>query len=150
MIGLEQFSKSLVARLARASAAEQRAASIAAVEFAINRAKLEDSRVAAALATLRANQILPKKDRTDIEKLTAELDEAYFALQEAAEEGTATTEEYLAMFAKARAAAALGFAGIEDPFRAATEAIYEAAATIISDDKRELLALIESQLKTGP
>ena len=41
--------------------------------------------------------------------------------------------------------AALSFAGGEDPFEAATEAIYEAAATV--DDKRELVAIIESMLK---
>jgi hypothetical protein len=45
------------------------------------------------------------------------------------------------VFAKARAVAALAFAGNEDSFRGATESIYEAAATIGSDDKGELFGL---------
>jgi hypothetical protein len=49
------------------------------------------------------------------------------------------------MFEKARAVAALAFAGIDNAFEAATEAICEAAATV--DDKHELVDLVEAVLK---
>jgi hypothetical protein len=48
------------------------------------------------------------------------------------------------VFGQARAVAALAFAGGEDAFQAATEAVYEAAAT--TDHKEELTAQILSVL----
>ena len=57
-------------------------------------------------------------------------------MHEAAEQGRASIDDYMRAFGQARAVAALCFTGGEDANRAASEAIYEAAAT--TDDKAEL------------
>jgi hypothetical protein len=148
MIGLEILSRDLVAKLRGASVAQLRAASLAASEFAIFCAQVDHPLVEKALAKVRTTGVLTPKERTEIDALTRQLDEEYFDLQEAAEEeGRASIEDYLRVFSKARAVAALSFAGNDDAFRGATESIYEAAATIRGDDKWELFALVESVLK---
>ena len=80
-----------------------------------------------------------------LDTLVAQLDDEYFQLQEAEEEGQASSEDYMRVFGQARAVAAVAFAGGDDPFEAATEAIYEAAAT--TDNQGDLVAQIEEALK---
>jgi hypothetical protein len=145
MTRLETLSPDLAGKLRRASAAKQRAASLAASAFAISRAKAEHPLVEKALKKVRAAGVFTPKEKAELDALAAQLDEEYFALQEAAEEGRASTEDYIRMFGQARAVAALSFAGGEDAFQSATEAIYEAAAT--TDDKEELFARILSALE---
>jgi hypothetical protein len=145
MTRLEILSPDVADKLQRASAAKQRAASLAACEFAVAHTRVEHRLVDEALRTLRAAGVLTPNEKAELDALAAQLDEDYFALQEAAEEGQASTEDYLAMFAKARAVAALACAGDENALQAATEAIYEAAAT--ADDKDGLLACILAVLE---
>lgn len=145
MTRLETLSPDLAVKMQRASAAKQRAASLAACEFAISHAKVEHPLVKQALKKVRAAGVLTPKEKAELDALAAQLDEEYFALQEAAEEGQASSEDYMRVFGQARAVAALAFAGGEDAFQAATEAIYEAAAT--TDDKEELSARILSVLE---
>ena len=145
MTRLETLSPDLAGKLRRASAAKQRAAGLAACEFAVSHAKVEHALVEKALEKVRAAGVLTPKEKAELDALAAQLDEEYFALQEAAEEGRASTEDYMGLFGQARAVAALAFAGGEDALQAATEAIYEAAAT--TDDRQELAALIESALQ---
>jgi hypothetical protein len=87
------------------------------------------------------------KEKADLDALIVQLDDEYFGLQEAAEEGRANTADYLRLFGQARAVAALAFAGGEDAFQAATESIYEAVAT--TDNKDELSIHILSVLDDG-
>ena len=145
MTRLETLTPDIADKLRRASPMKQRAASVAASEFAIAHAKVEHPLVEKALEKLRAGGVLTPKDKAEIDALVARLDEEYFELQEAAEEGRASTDHYLRVFGQARAVAALSFAGNEDAFEAATEAIYEAAAT--TDGKEELAALIQAVLE---
>jgi hypothetical protein len=147
MIGLELLSGDLVDKLRRASTAKQRAASLVASEFAISHSRVEHPLVLKALEKVRRTGVLTPKEKTEVDKLAAQLDEEYFDLQEAAEQGRGSEEEYLRMFAKARAVAAVSFAGNEDAFQGAAESIYEAAATIIGENKGDLFALVESVLK---
>jgi hypothetical protein len=147
MIGLELLSGTLVDKLRLASAPKQGAASLAACEFAIAHAHVEHPLVEMPLHKVRATGLLPPKEKAWIDALTTRLDVEYLDLQEAAEEGKASTEEYLQVFAKARAIVALSFAGNEDPFMGATESIYEAGATIRCDDKGDLFAAVESALE---
>jgi hypothetical protein len=145
MTRLETISRDLADKLRRASAAKRRAASLAASEFAVVRAKIEHPLVERALEKLRAAAVLTPKDKADLGALVTQIDEEYFALQEAAEEGRANTEDYMRVFGQARAVAALTFAGGEDTLQAAAEAIYEGGAT--TDDKEELAALIQIALQ---
>ena len=147
MIGLELLSPDLVAKLRLASPDKQRAAALVSCEFAISHARVEHPLVEEALRELHVGTVLIPQRKAKIDALASQIDEEYFDLQEAAQEGRASKEEYLQMFAKARAVAALSFACTEDAFQAATEAIYEAAATIGDTNKRELFALVESALK---
>jgi hypothetical protein len=145
MTRLESLSPHLADKLRRASSAKQRAAGLAASEFAIARARIKHPVLEHAVEKVRAAGMLTPKEKAELDALSGRLDEEYFALQEAAAEGGASTENYMQLFGQARAVAALAFAGGEDAFQAATEAIYEAAAT--TDDKEYLVALIESALQ---
>lgn len=147
MTRLETLSPELSSALRRASSAKQRAASLVASEFASARAKIEHPLVERALAKMRAGGFLTPKEKAELNALAAELDEEYFALQEAAEEGRVRTEDYMRVFAQARAVVAMVFAAGEDALQAATESVYEAAAT--TGDKEELIALIRSALRVG-
>jgi len=145
MSRLETLSSDLVAKLRRASTAKQHAAAVAASELAVAKATVQHPLVDKVLRQLRAGHIFTPQERAEIDALAAQLDEEYFNLQEAAEAGKAPAEDYLRTFAKARAVAALSFAGGDAP-EAAADSIYEAAAAV-GDDKSELFSLIESTLK---
>jgi hypothetical protein len=145
MSRLETLSSDLVAKLHRASTAKQRAAGVAASELAVAKAKVKHPLVDEGLRQLRAGHVFTPQEKAEIDALTAELDEEYFNLQEAAEAGKASADHYLQAFAKARAVAALSFAGSDVP-DAAADSIYEATAAV-GDDKAELFSLIESALK---
>jgi hypothetical protein len=131
--------------LQQVSASKQRAAGLAAVEFAIAHARVRHPVVESALAKLHSAGALTPKDKALLDALAGQLDEEYFALQRAAEQGQAGSEVYMRAFGQARAVAALAFAGGENALQAAAEAIYEAAAT--TDDKEELFAVVQSTLE---
>jgi hypothetical protein len=144
MTRLEALSPDLARRLQEASASKQRAAGLAAAEFALAHAGVRHPLVESALAKVRSAGALAPKDKAQLDTLAAQLDEEYFALQQAAERGQSGSEEYMRVFGQARAVSALAFAGREDALQAATEAIYEAAAT--TDDKKEFFAVVQSAL----
>lgn len=145
MTRLERLSPDLADRLRHASPPKQRAAALAACEFAVAHTKVEYAIVEKALKKVRAAGVLAPTERAELDALAAQLDEEYFVLQDAAEEGRASTEDYMRRFSEARAIAALSFVGGEDAFQAATEAIYEAAAT--TDDNEALTSIIQSALQ---
>ncbi|MGH7128649.1 MAG: hypothetical protein ACREJB_17115 [Planctomycetaceae bacterium] len=141
MVRLSTISPDLVVRLRRMSAAERRELAVAACEFAVSRVELQHPSIDRALSLLRQGSQLPPEDRTALETLAADLDERYFDLQDAAEDGRAGPEDFLHPFAQARAVAALLSVFHEDSLTAAEEAIYEAAMT--GEHPAELLAVID-------
>lgn len=145
MVRLKALYPDLVDKLRSASDTKQRKAGLAASEFAISHAALEHPLVNRTLEKVRATGILTPKEKVEIDGLAEKFDDEYFAMQEAAEHGQTSSDDYMQSFSKARAVAALSFAGSENAFEAATEAIYEAAAT--TDDQEELSALIQSVLE---
>ncbi len=144
MTRLETQLPDLANKLRHASSAKQRAASLAASEFAIARTRVEHPIVKRAIEKVRAAGVLTAKEKAELDALVAQLDGEYFDSQEAAEQGNAAADDYLRRFGQARAVAALSFAGNEDALVAATEAIEEAAAT--TDAKEPLSALVQSVL----
>ena len=142
---LETLSADLATKLRRASAIKQRRASVAACEMAIAGAMVEHPLVFEALRQLRNGHVFTPHEKAAIDALAAQLDEEYFDLQEAAESDKATTDDYLRAFARARAVAALSFAG-SGATDATDESIYEAAAAT-GDDNSELFSRIESALQ---
>ena len=141
---LETLAPELVQRLRQASPAKQRAAAIAASDFALEKGHLQHAVVDEARETLRTAGGMSAAQQAELEALMSKLDNEYFDLQEAAEEGRATIEDYTRKFAQARAVSALLFASKGDPLEASTEAVYEAAAAF--DDKRPLFLVVESVL----
>ena len=122
----------------------QRAASLAACEFAVAHTGLVAPVVEQTLCTLRASRPISAESRHALETLAQQLDENYFDLPEAAEEGNAPEDARKLAFSRARAASALAFAADENALEAASEAIYEAAATV--DDNKDLLAVVSKAL----
>jgi hypothetical protein len=81
-----------------------------------------------------------------LERLLEQLDNEYFALAEASQEGLAHECDYQKTYAKARAVASVLGAFKPNPYDAACEAIYEASATTEEADD-DLLSRIQGLLK---
>lgn len=145
MTRLESVSSELVQRLSQSAPAKQRAASLAASKFAASKTHLDHVAVKDALTTLQKDERLSAQQRASLDGLVAKLDDEYFQLQEAAEEGQASAGDYLRPFGQARAVAAILFADSDDPFEAATEAIYEASAT--TDAVDDLFGIVEAAIQ---
>jgi len=144
MSRLESVSSSLAASLRQVLDRQQRAACLAACEFAVEHSGVSSPVVEQALQALRQSMPIAPQVKRQLEALTQRLDDEYFDLQEAAENGTASEDEWKRAFSQARAASALVFAAGEDAFEAASEAIYEATATV--DDNSELVAIVAKAL----
>jgi hypothetical protein len=146
MSGLALLSKELDTKLREATSAKQRAASLIACQFALAKAHIEAPIVATALAELQAGRVFAPNLKAQLSSLAEQLDEQYFDLKDAAEAGIADPKQWQDLFVKARAVTALSNAGDADAYKAAAESIYEAAFTILNNNKQELLALVEAAL----
>lgn len=146
MSGLALLSKELDTKLRKTTSAKQRAASLVACQFALAKAHIEAPIVATALAELQAGRLFAPSLKAQLSSLAEQLDEQYFDLKDAAEAGIADPKQWQDLFVKARAVTALSSAGDADAYKAAAESIYEAAFTILDDNKQELLALVEAVL----
>jgi hypothetical protein len=144
MSRLETISSSIAVSLSQASETRQRAACLAACEFAVEHSGVNSPVVEQALQALRQSNPVAPQVKRELEALTQRLDDEYFDLQEAAENGTASEDEWKRAFSQARAASALVFASGEDALEAASEAVYEATATV--DDNSELIAIVANAL----
>ena len=140
VLRLESVSTSLVTALRHAAEIRQRAACLVACEFAVVQTGISSSTVQRALQLLRALKPIPAELKQGLDVLTQQLDDKYFDFQEAAEDGNVSEDEWKQVFSQARAASALAFASGENAFDAASEAIYEAAATV--DEPNELLSIV--------
>ncbi|MCE9545215.1 MAG: hypothetical protein K8T25_06825 [Planctomycetia bacterium] len=144
MSRLETISATLVKRIRRASPSKQRAAALAAATLAVSATNVNHPAVTKSIAFLKAQKKVTARQKNELKSLLSDLDEEYFTLQEAAEDGTASTDDCLKLFSQARAVSAVLFAGSDDPLEAATEAIYEATAT--SDDPKSILSAVDAAL----
>jgi hypothetical protein len=142
---LEILSSRVSEKFRLAPISRQRAACLAACEIAIAASKTEDPLARDALLQFRAGHGFAPERKAQIDVQAARLDQEYLDVQDAVEKGEATTTDYLHIFAKARAMAALSFAAGNSP-DALREAIYEAAAAV-GGDKSRFLSLIESTLE---
>ncbi len=145
MTRLSSLSSQLAERLRQSTPVKQRAAATAAIRFALRNASSKHAAIEDALSAVELGRTLSDPQRLVLSALVAALDEDYFRLHVAAEEGGTSADDYLRAFAKARAANAVLHAGGVDPLEASSQAIYEAAAT--TDDWSELQQIIEAILK---
>lgn len=125
-----------------------RQACLLACEFAVALNEPFESLVVDALETLRLRQLYRSGVVAQLDDVMNLLDDRYFDLKERAEEAgpdqEQLTKQYAEYFRKARTVAALRYAADENPFEAATEAIYEAAASV--PDNSILFDLLKKQL----
>lgn len=120
----------------RADDAARRRALDAGAHLAVERAFLVDGRIAHAWRALAAGRVGDCSERRRVGELVNELDETAWDCQEEVEKGRARQDDYLAAFAKARAAASVAYAFEPDARVAAGEGLYEAHHAI-----RDLVAL---------
>jgi hypothetical protein len=129
MMRLETVARELSEKLRIASPAQQKAASFAACQLAIQAASVEAPIVLESLEHLRQHGTLSIQQVAVLNDLAEQLDSKYFDLQEQDELTPALQADALRLFGQARAIAAVAFAGGEDVLTAAMEAIYEASVT---------------------
>ena len=141
---LESLSPSFAEKLALASIAQRKAVVLAACELAVKEARLDSADVHTALAVMREGRATTAAQVTMIATLAEHLDEQYFALQEAADDGRASANDYLGPFSQARAASAIVYAFKDSSLDADMEAIYEATAA--TDMPKETARMLESLL----
>ena len=102
-----------------------------AASLAIERTHLADPRLEPALVAMSASNSDMPSARRAIEKLTEELDERAWDIQDLVDTGSASEDAYLEAFRQARAAAAVTYALDPDPRTAAFESVYEAQAAVV-------------------
>lgn len=125
---LSTIAPDLAAWLERQSRERLRGAAANAAHLAVERTRLTDPRLDAALTALRNGQFGRMAEQSGVQQLVDELDAAAWDLQDKAEAGTVPYQAYSAAFRRARAAASVGFALGPDALSAALEAVYEAHA----------------------
>lgn len=133
---LQQLAPDMFAMIERADDLRLRKVCALVCEFAVSGNGPFESVVDEALECLRLD-ISYGQDLTDrLEALMNRLDDQYFELKDQAEDAEdgavrqRLTAQYQALFQKARAVAALRASADPDSFEAATESIYEAAASV--------------------
>ena len=144
MIRLETAAQDLAAKLRAATPSQQRAAGLLACQLALQAVPMDIPVVSVALEELRDQSTLSIQRVAELNGLVAQLDQAYFDLQDRSEEELDLRPEALRLFGRARAVSALSLAGGGDALESAMEAIYEASMAV--DDasriyKTVLLAL---------
>jgi len=134
---LDSVDQQLSASLEEASVVRQRTAATSAALLAVSSAGVTGDIFEEARVALTNGFTGPQHQRT-LHELVAELDERAFGLQED------HPDEYLAVFSRARAAAALACALDSDPRIAALEGGYEAQAAV--DEPERIIEVARSAL----
>lgn len=127
---LDSSSPLTAERLRNAGRDAQRHAAVSAAALVARVADLGQAVVGQALELLNQGA-LDDVPRDQLAALVEELDEIAWSIQEA-EEGNAS-DDYMAAFGRARAAAAVLFAADTDAETAALEAVYEAGSVAFDD-----------------
>lgn len=127
---LSTIASDLAEDLERRPSTQLRKVATAAALLAVDRTKLVDPRLDAALAAMREGAAGNGAERSAASSVTEELDETAWDIQEKVDAGTQSQQAYLEAFRRARAAASVYFALDSNPLDAAREAVYEAEAAV--------------------
>jgi hypothetical protein len=142
---LSTIAPDLAAWLEHQSRERLRAAAANAAHLAVERTRLTDPRLDAALTALRNGQFGRMAEQSGVQQLVDDRDAAAWNLQEKAEVGTVPQQAYSAAFRRARAAVSVGFALGSDALSAALEAVYEAHAATADLDAVQAAASTETE-----
>lgn len=126
---LATVEASLSDDLTRRTPSQLRRIAATAALLAIRRTGLSDPRLNDALSLLHSGNS-GEDEQWVVDRLTEELNEKAWDIQEQADVGNVSQQTYLEMFSKARAAAAVGFALSDNALESALEAVYEAYAAV--------------------
>lgn len=149
---LEQLAPDMYAMLKRADASHLRIACCRVCEYVVSYNKVTGSDIDEALAVLRSGGNYDQDLIDRLEIVMNHLDDQYFDLKDRADEvddgldKIQLTSLYKEYFRKARAVAALNFSANSNSFDAATEVIYEAAASV--PDKNLVFDLVLGILRS--
>jgi hypothetical protein len=127
-VRLATVAADLVQLLERKPPQQLRTVATDVSEWIVQQVELVDPRVDAGLTALRESHVGPSPERDSLKALVDELDERAWDIQDLADDGNATQEQYLEAFALARAASAVWFALDGDALQSALECVYEAQA----------------------
>jgi hypothetical protein len=127
---LSTVAVNLVERLSQQPPGRLRRVAAAVANLAVERTQLADPRVDAALAAVRGDVPATMPELSQVLALTEELDEIAWDTQDKVEAGVLPQQAYRDAFARARAAASVGFALEPDALHAALESVYEAQAAV--------------------
>lgn len=127
---LSTVAADLAEQLEHRPSSQLRKVATTAALLAVDRTSLVDSRLDTALAAIRDGAPGNRDECSAASRVTEELDERAWDIQEKVDEGMLPQEVYLEAFRRARAAASVGFALEVNPLQAALEAVYEAQAAV--------------------
>jgi hypothetical protein len=127
---LSTVAVDLAERLSHQPARRLRQVAVAAADLAVERTQLVDPRADAGLAAVRDEAPAAIAECSLVLSLTEELDEVAWNTRDQVEAGMLPEQAYLAAFARARAAASVGFALEPDALHAALDSVYEAQAAV--------------------
>jgi len=148
---LQQLAPDMFAMIERADDSHLRMVCVPICELAVRRNRPFESVVDEALECLRLERRYEQGLVDRLDALMNRFDDQYFELKDQAEDAEddaarqRLTAEYQALFQKARTVAALRASGDPDAFEAATEAIYEAAASVA--DKESIFNIVKQFLR---
>ena len=125
---LATVAPDVVEVLEQESSARLRAVAISVSEWIVGAVHLFDPRIDAAFVSLQLQRFGESPERAALQLLVNELDESAWNIRDEVAAGTASEEDYLRAFARARPASAVWFAADADPLRSALESVYEAQA----------------------
>lgn len=147
MTRLEQFFPVLSRALHEASESKRARAIVMACEMAITMSGVEDAVVLRLLQRLRQGVRFNAAERAEIDTVASRLDEEYLRLHDASGHDHARVGEAIRAFAKARAVAAVGFAGV-GTVGSDDDAIYEATHAM-EHSGSEMIMRIRKCLESG-
>lgn len=140
--GLTQISPELVDRLRRSADDTRHQIVERACLLAVQRTDVTDPKLTEALNAIRRRSFGNEDLRGRVDVLTQEWDEIAWNIQDRVEAGDAVATDYHRAFARARAAAAIGFA-LDGSLAASFDSLYEAYHAI--DNRDDFLRAIASQ-----
>lgn len=139
---LESYFPDLYEKLQGASSAKRKQAVLKACEMAVELAGVSDSAVLACLESLRRGETVSREIVVNLSRISNELDEQYFDLQDVSDDEQSFGKEVLKVFGQARAVAALVFFTTEESVQSASEAVYEAILSV-EDGEKVVMRVIE-------
>jgi hypothetical protein len=125
---LAAIAPELADQISQATHAQQKQIATHLALLAVDSVDLHDPVLDATVTALRENTPADVSAQDAVNRLTEQLDQIAWDLQERAEAGTASDDDYAIAFRRARAANTVAFALSDDAATAALETAYEAEA----------------------